>query len=196
MRLKIHGPNLQDQTKGDFVAHAADCKDNSKVKYLFGSDQEGQNAAWEIEADTVREVVEAVYEDFIFHNDKDPWMSFVSDIHFAPCCDGLPTTKRGRPKKVNPATAALRRNVTGAIERGEAEAIVEQPAPKAGRKGDEPIKVGDHIPYHPLEGAAFLVVVQGVGKSYVDILIRERTERFHREPQARITESMFKEVRA
>lgn len=87
MKLTVHGPNLKDQSKGDFHVHTAACADNKKeIRNNWSTDP------WTIEANSVEEVIHAIYADFIDANDHDPWTSFESDAHFAPCIKNLPRT--------------------------------------------------------------------------------------------------------
>jgi hypothetical protein len=81
MKVIVVGPNLNDQSKGQFHVHLSGCHDLVKNARREPEYKNG----WEIDVHSVRDVVEAVYSDFIFHNDKEPWTEFVSEIHFAPC---------------------------------------------------------------------------------------------------------------
>jgi hypothetical protein len=87
MRVTIHGPNLADQSKGQFHVHAAECSDNARVGYLFGGDPMAEG--WTIDAASIREIVEAVYADQIAESEDD-WQAYWDDFHFAPCAK-LPT---------------------------------------------------------------------------------------------------------
>ena len=62
MRITIHGPNLTNKAeeRGGVHAHASECGDNRHYGYgkKFGGEE-----PWNIEASTVKEVVEDVYGD-------------------------------------------------------------------------------------------------------------------------------------
>jgi DNA polymerase IIIc chi subunit len=89
MQVTIHGPNLNDQSKGTFHVHTAACRDNRKEVVYNGSE-----LPWTIEAASVIEVVEAVYADQMAeHQPGEKWAdpeNYVSDFHFAPCTAALP----------------------------------------------------------------------------------------------------------
>lgn len=92
MKVKIHGPNLRDQSKGQFHVHEASCQDNGKVAYMFGGD-----GGWEIEAESKADATEAVYECQLMEGAN--YASCRDDLYFMPCCDGLP---EGEPSKGYP----------------------------------------------------------------------------------------------
>jgi hypothetical protein len=84
--ITIIGPNLRDQSKGQFVAHATGCADIARCarrdpEYLHG---------WAIQATTQVQVAEDIYSDIMAENADDPEWSkaeaYLSEIHFAPCC--------------------------------------------------------------------------------------------------------------
>lgn len=85
MRVTILGPNLPRPLcdKGDMHVHAAGCADVRR--YPKGADQGG----WEIDADTMQDVVEAVYGDMIDESGR-AWHEYIGDLHWAPCVDSLP----------------------------------------------------------------------------------------------------------
>lgn len=89
MKVTIHGPNLRDQSKGTFHVHTAECRDNRKEVTYNASE-----SPWTIDADSVIDVVEAVYSDHMSeHPAGDKWSTpdpYVSDFHFAPCVKELP----------------------------------------------------------------------------------------------------------
>lgn len=88
MRVTICGPNLRDQSQGDFHVHAAGCADLVKHAKREPEYRHG----WTTEADTLREIVEEVYSDMIDEDDEySTWDMYESDLHFFPCVT-LPRT--------------------------------------------------------------------------------------------------------
>jgi hypothetical protein len=81
MVVKIHGPNLLDQSKGQFRVHTSDCRDNDRVA--------GSDYPWSIDVSSKYDVVVAVYGD-ILDEDSDSYESCRDDIYFEPCCSDLP----------------------------------------------------------------------------------------------------------
>jgi hypothetical protein len=113
MQVTIHGPNLFDQSKGDFHVHAADCADNAKeVKH------NGSVSPWIIEASSIEDIVRGIYADFIDGNDRDPWESFSGDVHFAPCVKHLPYEANPTNSKENTmsTTTTTETTTTEAVE--------------------------------------------------------------------------------
>jgi hypothetical protein len=84
MKLTIHGPNLNDQSKGTFRVHAADCRDNRREVVYNGSD-----SPYTGEFATVEDVAELMYGDHIAEGSTD-LDAAVADFYFAPCVKGLP----------------------------------------------------------------------------------------------------------
>jgi hypothetical protein len=60
MKVAICGPNLNDQTKGQFHVHAAGCADLKN--YGPGKKMGGQDQGWVIDADTLADVALNVYD--------------------------------------------------------------------------------------------------------------------------------------
>ena len=85
MKLKIHGPNLNDQTKGTFHVHTAGCRDNKWEVTANGSEH-----PMAIDADTIEDVVEYIYSDHIAEGSMKLDASAIADFHFAPCVKDLP----------------------------------------------------------------------------------------------------------
>lgn len=83
-RVTIVGPNLRDQSKGDFVVHAEGCADIAKMARRDPAYRDG----WTIATQDFRTIVESVYEDMI--DEDTAWTAFTGDIHLAPCCSKLP----------------------------------------------------------------------------------------------------------
>jgi hypothetical protein len=83
MQVSIFGPNLRDQSRGDIHVHAEGCADIARMacrepEYATG---------WSMEAASRVEVCDAVYppEDFGCEPGE-----YLGELHFFPCCDGLP----------------------------------------------------------------------------------------------------------
>jgi hypothetical protein len=87
-RVLIHGPNLTDQSKGQFHVHHADCGDNHK--YGFDGRLGGEDAGMPVEVSTREAVVRYVYEDQMAENPDHPFDVYRDDFHFAPCVRDLP----------------------------------------------------------------------------------------------------------
>lgn len=83
MRVTICGPNLRDQSKGQFHVHAAGCAD--LVKHAKREPE--YDNGWTVEADTQRDVVFEVYADQMDENPVAPYEAFASDLYFFPCVD-------------------------------------------------------------------------------------------------------------
>jgi hypothetical protein len=90
MKVQISGPNLRDQSRGQFHIHAVGCRDlqrtNIEPEYAYG---------WPVEATTKREVVEAIYDDHMAEHADDPtdrwgtWEPYLEDLYFFPCTKEL-----------------------------------------------------------------------------------------------------------
>lgn len=84
MQVTICGPNLYDQSKGQFHVHAAGCADLQR-----GARREPEYAnGWTIEASTRDEVGDEIYADHIAEGSMEPGQGQF-DCHFFPCCDAL-----------------------------------------------------------------------------------------------------------
>lgn len=79
-RVTIVGPNLRDQSRGDFHVHAAGCADLARDPNLRREDQ-----SWTIDAASRFGVAEAIYEDIIAENPGSSAADYVGTLHFAPC---------------------------------------------------------------------------------------------------------------
>lgn len=81
MQVTICGPNLNDQSKGQYHVHAADCADLKK-----GARREPVYAdGWTIEAKNRDEVGDDIYADHIDEGSMQPGEG-KDDCHFFPCC--------------------------------------------------------------------------------------------------------------
>lgn len=112
MKLKIHGPNLNDQTKGTFHVHTAGCRDNKWEVTANGSEH-----PMAIDADTIEDVVEYIYSDHIAEGSMKLDASAIADFHFAPCVKDLP--RRGDEPEAD---------VTAEADALKAEAAADKPA--------------------------------------------------------------------
>jgi hypothetical protein len=101
-RVTVFGPNLHDQSKGDFHVHAAECSD---CKHYGHGRKFGGEPGWTIDAPSKDDVVLDVYSDMILSNDMYDLADFVSDLHFAPCVT-LPDTRDGIQAEIEAARAA------------------------------------------------------------------------------------------
>lgn len=85
MKVTIVGPNLRDQSKGQFIVHEASCAD---LRRLARREPEVANG-WTIEVESEQDIVEAVYSDHMAERtEDDPWSAwepYRSDFHFCPC---------------------------------------------------------------------------------------------------------------
>jgi hypothetical protein len=79
MLVAIIGPNLPDQSNGDFHVHAASCSDVHKYHKLLVDI---------VEINSLQDIVENVYCDIIADNDGN-WQDYVNDFHFLPCFDKM-----------------------------------------------------------------------------------------------------------
>lgn len=79
-RVTIVGPNLRDQSKGDFHVHAAGCGDLARDPNLRREDQ-----SWSIDAPSRLAIADAIYEDIIAENPDTTASDYLSSLHFAPC---------------------------------------------------------------------------------------------------------------
>ena len=91
MKVTICGPNLRDQSKGELHVHAAGCAD-----LVRGAAREPEyRNGWTIEAQSRREIVEAIYPPGDFGYDPEEELEvYEGSVHFFPCCDALAETTR------------------------------------------------------------------------------------------------------
>jgi hypothetical protein len=80
MDITIHGPNLADQSRGDFEIHAAGCQHG--VRYLAGLEGD----PLELEDAIFEDAVLAVYADQLAEGAN--FDSCAADFHVAPCLRG------------------------------------------------------------------------------------------------------------
>lgn len=93
MKVIVVGPNLRDQSKGQYHAHAAGCADLKKAIYSIHR----EDLAYPVEVSSIYEIVEFVYSDFLDEDSNyadDPSLTWedIHEIHFFPCTDALPRT--------------------------------------------------------------------------------------------------------
>ena len=77
MKLKIFGANLRDQSKGQFVVHAADCADCSKLENIR------EHCVVE-NHDSELSVSKSIWSDIINEGSMTA-EDGLNEIHFAPC---------------------------------------------------------------------------------------------------------------
>lgn len=88
MKVTIQGPNLRDQTRGEFHVHTADCADNAK--YGPGMPKGGEAYPMTIDAAS-RLTVEAFVYDFAPAESPGYTLGdWQDEFYFAPCTAGLP----------------------------------------------------------------------------------------------------------
>lgn len=80
----IVGPNLWDQSKGQFRIHRAGCGHIDRMKRRDSAYEDG----WSVEAESRRQVVEAVYGDQM--SEGASYESCRADLYFEPCLADLP----------------------------------------------------------------------------------------------------------
>ena len=85
MRVTICGPNLRDQSKGQFHVHAEGCADLRRGAIREPEYRHG----WTIDATSREQVADEVYADIIDENPGTTAGDYVSDFHFFPCCADL-----------------------------------------------------------------------------------------------------------
>lgn len=78
MLVTVVGPNLRDQSKGDFHVHEASCGDLKRDPNMKNAEHYTLNALSREDVSTI------IYSDF-----ENP-ESFVDTFHFAPCTKELP----------------------------------------------------------------------------------------------------------
>lgn len=84
-KVIIVGPNLIDQSKGQFVVHREGCADLKRgVGRAFH--QIDLDHAMPIEAKTYEDVAEFIYSDHMDENEDLTLEACVADFHFLPCC--------------------------------------------------------------------------------------------------------------
>ena len=84
MLISIHGPNLATQFHGQFIAHAADCSDNGRVKCHSGR----QSQPFTVDVESREQCALEIYEDQLQGGECD-LETALADIHFCPCCREL-----------------------------------------------------------------------------------------------------------
>ena len=77
MKLKIFGANLRDQSKGQFVIHAADCADCAKLEKL-------REVCVVQEHDSELSVSRSIWSDMINEGSMTA-EDGLGEMHFAPC---------------------------------------------------------------------------------------------------------------
>lgn len=88
MRVIIVGPNLIDQSKGQFHVHKEGCSHLRRAEYKYR-----QDLKYPIELSSVKAVVAYVYpaDEFDYDpTDESNYNNYVQDFWFAPCTKELP----------------------------------------------------------------------------------------------------------
>lgn len=83
----VIGPNLNDQSTGEFHVHAAGCQDLRN--YGFGKRLGGDisDVKHPVDLDTLQDMVLYVYDNGIMEESPDtPWQAYLSEFHVFPCC--------------------------------------------------------------------------------------------------------------
>lgn len=86
MEVTICGPNLRDQSRGDFHVHAAGCADLWKG---IVREPEYDNG-WTIDVASRVEAATEVYADIAAENGHEDGEPYLGTMHFFPCCEALP----------------------------------------------------------------------------------------------------------
>jgi hypothetical protein len=86
MRVVVIGPNLPDQSRGQYHVHLAGCADIGRSRDYRSGEYDADKAN-PIEVDTLDEAVEYAYGDAI--DDGDDVASLRSDMYVFPCAAGL-----------------------------------------------------------------------------------------------------------
>lgn len=93
-KVAVCGPNLNDQSKGQFDVHAAGCAD---LRGYGPGKRYGGEAPWELEVTSRAAVAEEIYADQIAENAGEDEAGYIAtclaDFHFAPCCADLPVSR-------------------------------------------------------------------------------------------------------
>jgi hypothetical protein len=79
-RVVVVGPNLRDQTQGEFHVHAEGCADLKRDPNLKHEDQ-----SWVIEVSSLEEVAAETYADIIAESEGTTAADYLTEFHFAPC---------------------------------------------------------------------------------------------------------------
>jgi hypothetical protein len=82
MMVTVCGPNLRDQSKGQFHVHAEGCAD------LLRSREPEYRNGWTIEASTRDQVGDDIYADMIAEGSMESGEG-TSECYFFPCCSSL-----------------------------------------------------------------------------------------------------------
>lgn len=102
--VSVFGPNLRDQSKGQFHVHAVGCADIARTERRDPAYADPMT----IEITCKDDAVLDVYSDFIEHNDCEPIEGYRSDLYFFPCCGNLPQTNDAPAATAAPAVTNLK----------------------------------------------------------------------------------------
>lgn len=95
MQVHIIGPNLADQSNGDFHVHAKGCAD-VKRSALYRSPEFKSDRDSTVDVESVRDIVEYVYADQIGEGSMS-WGDGVSSLYVLPCVGELPSETPAAP---------------------------------------------------------------------------------------------------
>lgn len=92
--VKIQGPNLRDQSKGQFHVHTANCGDNRHYGYRgrFG----GEEPAWAIEVAAKEDCESFIYDFAPVETPGYELGDYLGEFWFAPCVKNLPQSKESK----------------------------------------------------------------------------------------------------
>lgn len=88
MLISVFGPNLADQSKGQWHVHAAECGD---CRHYGPTKKYGGDFADTFEWSSVQDIVEDICSDMV--NDGEQWEDMALDFHLFPCAKELPYTE-------------------------------------------------------------------------------------------------------
>jgi hypothetical protein len=90
MKVTVCGPNLRDQSKGEFHVHAAGCADLARGARREPMYRDG----WTLDVASRLAVAAEMYADQIDENEGnapyDAPAGYLADFHFFPCTSALP----------------------------------------------------------------------------------------------------------
>lgn len=91
MKVAICGPNLRDQSRGQFHVHTVDCKDLTRMQKQEPEYLPGHRMEFDVESK--QQAVEYVYCDHIDENEGNPpwdtWTAYLDEFYFFPCVKDL-----------------------------------------------------------------------------------------------------------
>lgn len=88
MKVYVVGPNLNDQSKGQFHVHAAGCADLKRMARCDGAYRE-ELTHEPVDLETQEAVARHVYDNGIME-EGETGLDYLSEFHFFPCCERMP----------------------------------------------------------------------------------------------------------